>query len=228
MESGVAVYKGEWHKPGGRGTTKPSVFAAVPLTSWARAFHVLEYWMQCPHQEEKNWTSQAEDELMTLGFRLLLLRITSGSSSVYSRAAVPRDPGTSQSTTAALNQNRIISSDWGKTHRKSRLSESCRIYKFWSSAENKQRDPGRHESSCPRATCVTSRRKGTDVSLWRVSGKQRKRLERKYSLWTQHSKTEYIYLRNKNYIDDKNRKKTIFEQDNHFTPLNTSMLYPRR
>lgn len=38
--------------------------------------------MQCPHQDEKNWMSQAEDELVTADFRLSLLRITSGSSSV--------------------------------------------------------------------------------------------------------------------------------------------------
>lgn len=107
MESGVPVYKG----------TEPTVFAAVPLTSWARAFHVLEYWMQCPHHEEKNWTSQAEDELLTVDFRLLLLRITSGSSSVYRRAAAPAHPGTSQRTTDTSNQNRSISAVRGKRHR---------------------------------------------------------------------------------------------------------------
>lgn len=107
MESGVPVYKG----------TEPTVFAAVPLTSWARAFHVLEYWMQCPHQEEKNWTSQAEDELLTVDFRLLLLRITSGSSSVYRRAAAPAHPGTSQRMTDTSNQNRSISALRGKRHR---------------------------------------------------------------------------------------------------------------
>lgn len=32
--------------------TKTGTFAAVPLTSWAKVFHVLEYWIQCPHQEE--------------------------------------------------------------------------------------------------------------------------------------------------------------------------------
>lgn len=84
------------------------MFAAVPLTSCARAFHVLEYWMQCPHQEEKNWTSQAEDEFVTVGFRLLLLRITSGSSSVYRRAAARTHPGTGHRATAAINQNRNI------------------------------------------------------------------------------------------------------------------------
>lgn len=78
------------------------------MTSCARAFHVLEYWMQCPHQEEKNWTSQAEDEFVTLGFRLLLLRITNWSSSVYRRAAARTHSGTSHRTTAALNQNRSI------------------------------------------------------------------------------------------------------------------------
>ena len=67
----------------------------VPMMSWARALHVLEYWMQCPHKKEWNWTSQAEDELLTAGFRLLLLRITSGSSTMDSRAAVHRDAGTS-------------------------------------------------------------------------------------------------------------------------------------
>ncbi|KAI3372188.1 hypothetical protein L3Q82_007040 [Scortum barcoo] len=65
--------------------------------------------MQCPHQEEKNWTSQAEEELVTAGFRLPLLRITSGSSSVYSRAAAPTKPGTSHHrTAAAFNQDRSI------------------------------------------------------------------------------------------------------------------------
>ncbi len=82
--------------------------SALPLTSCASAFQVLEYWMQCPHQDEKNWTSHAEDEFVTVDFRLLLLRITSGSSSVYRRAAAPVHPGTSQRTTAAVNQGRSI------------------------------------------------------------------------------------------------------------------------
>lgn len=97
MKSGIAVDIGDI-----------GVFAALPLTSWARAFHVLEYWMQCPHQEEKNWTSQAEDEFVTVGLRLLLLRITSGSSSVYRRAAARTGLGTRHSTARTFNQNRNI------------------------------------------------------------------------------------------------------------------------
>lgn len=64
----------------------------VPLTSSARTFHVLEYWTQCPHQEEKNWSSQADEELVTELFRLLLLRMTSGSSSVYRLPATCTQP----------------------------------------------------------------------------------------------------------------------------------------
>lgn len=64
--------------------------------------------MQCPHQEEKNWTSQAEDELVTVGFRLLLLRISNGSSSVYRRAAARTHPGTSHRMSAIGNQERYI------------------------------------------------------------------------------------------------------------------------
>lgn len=79
--------------------------------------------MQCPHQEEKNWTSQAEDEFLTVGFKLLLLRMTSGSSSVYRRAAAPRHPGTSQTTTAALNQNRNIPAVRGETRREQDVRE---------------------------------------------------------------------------------------------------------
>lgn len=70
--------------------------------------------MQCPHQEEKNWTSQAEDELVTVGLRLPLLRISSGSSSVYRRAAARTHPGTIHRTSAAWNQERcIIPADQG-------------------------------------------------------------------------------------------------------------------
>lgn len=64
--------------------------------------------MQCPHQEEKNWTSQAEDELVTVGLRLPLLRISSGSSSVYRRAAARAHPGTTHRTSAAWKHERII------------------------------------------------------------------------------------------------------------------------
>lgn len=64
--------------------------------------------MQCPHQEEKNWTSQAEDELVTVGLRLPLLRISSGSSSVYRRAAARTQPGTSHRTSAAWSQEQTI------------------------------------------------------------------------------------------------------------------------
>lgn len=66
--------------------------------------------MQCPHQEEKNWTSQAEDEFVTVDLRLPLLRMTSGSSSVYRRAAARTHPGTSHRTNAALNHKRSIPS----------------------------------------------------------------------------------------------------------------------
>lgn len=119
--------------------------------------------MQCPHQEEKNWTSQAEDELLTVGFRLPLLRITSGSSSVYRRAAVPRHPGTSHRATAALNQSRSIPASPGERHTESGRSESRRV-----SAGKQQRDSGRHESSCSANSYVCSRQRaarGTDVSL---------------------------------------------------------------
>lgn len=64
----------------------------VPLTSSASTFHVREYWIQCPHQEEKNWSSQADEELVTVLFRLPLLRMTSGSSSVYRLAAARTQP----------------------------------------------------------------------------------------------------------------------------------------
>lgn len=64
--------------------------------------------MQCPHQEEKNWTSQAEDEFVTVDLRLPLLRMTSGSSSVYRRAAARTHPGTSHRMNAALNHKRSI------------------------------------------------------------------------------------------------------------------------
>lgn len=103
--------------------TRPGVFGEIPLTSWARVFHVLEYWIQCPHQEEKNWTSQAEDELLTVDRRLLLLRITSGSSSVYSRAAAPAHPCTSQRTAAASNQSRSMSTVRGETRGEQRVRE---------------------------------------------------------------------------------------------------------
>lgn len=138
------------------------MFSAVPLTSCARAFQVLEYWMQCPHQEEKNWTSQAEDEFVTLGFRLLLLRITSGSSSVYRRAAARTHPGTSHRTTAALNQNRsipavLLGSD------EERTSESRRV-----STEDRRTEPAGHGSSCSVHGYVCFRQRAeepTDVSL---------------------------------------------------------------
>lgn len=136
--------------------------AAVPLTSCARAFQVLEYWMQCPHQEEKNWTSQAEDEFVTVGFRLLLLRITSGSSSVYRRAAARTHPGTSHRTTAALNQDRSIPAVLLGSDKK-RTSESRRA-----STEDRRRQPGGHESSCSVHGDVCFQRRAeepTDVSL---------------------------------------------------------------
>lgn len=64
----------------------------VPLTSSAKIFHVLEYWTQCPHQEEKNWSNQADEELVTELFRLPLVRMTSGSSFVYRLPATRSQP----------------------------------------------------------------------------------------------------------------------------------------
>lgn len=62
------------------------------MTSSARTFQVLEYWIQCPHQEEKNCSSQADEELVTVLLRLPLLRMTSRSSSEYRLAAARTQP----------------------------------------------------------------------------------------------------------------------------------------
>lgn len=98
-----------------------------------------------------------------MGFRLLLLRINSGSCSVYNRAAAPQHPGTSQRTTAASNQSRSIPAVRGGRHTESRVSELGGV-----SAENRRMDPRRHESSCSANSYVCLQQRSsttTNVSL---------------------------------------------------------------
>lgn len=118
--------------------------------------------MQCPHQEEKNWTSQAEDELVTVGLRLPLLRISSGSSSVYRRAAARTHPGTSHRTSAAWSHEQaIIPAEGTRTGVGGEPSRSRRlVFFFLFFADHLLKVAGRHESGSPahiQATCVYSR-----------------------------------------------------------------------